>query len=295
MSVIIPKKLKIFIKAGTQVHRTVSGQKQMVFVKKAFATDFDKPKTHETAERWAKSRRYVDKTKRGFEVVDKDNKPFEGLKIYNIEVRSEGGRAYKVQTTEGWCFDCREDCILDTIMEDGIDAGGRMNGKYVWVKDSSQMKITRVGSELYQEAQKDMAKIKKGKIKNKDLEYGGVYKNRSGVSSLYLGKEDGKLVFGDVYCWTDEGQDWATVWKKKEREQYKDYLKGLKEWEESPPRKLSSWYIGRKEYEGLRESGYKPRDPRVTYLKRQKSHTYTDKVAQLTKEEIKELIICSAW
>lgn len=295
MSASIPKNLKIFIRGQTQVHRTVCGQKQMVFVKKAFATDADKPKTHETAERWAKGQGYRwdpdlkrnVPTNNTYEVVERPNEPFTGLTIYNIEVRSEGGRAYKVQTKEGWAFDCREDTILDTIMEDGIDAGGHMNGEFIWCKDGSQMKITRVGSALCQEAQKHMKRVKKGPIKKKDLVYGGIYENTRGDTVVYLGEKHGKMCFALIWHYCSKG-DWLESFKKETREEIERYHRDLKTWSKNPNKlqQTSVW----SRWSHNPDNRYKPRDPRHYHEELKKSHAYTDKIGQLTEAEVEELI-----
>lgn len=287
----IPEKLKIFVRNQTKVHRTVCGQKQIIFVKKAFATDAAKPNTHETAERWAKTAGYkwnpVTKKnvprENGFIIVDVDNKPFKGLKIYDIDIRSEGGRAYKVQTEEGWAFDCREDTILDTIIEEGIGKNGYMKGEFIWAKAGSQMKITRIGSALYQKAQKDMGKIKKGKIKNKDLEYGSIYINARGDIELYLGKEGGKFIFLRFSEYRTFGEGWVP----EQRDRIREYQKASKTWEASP--RMGNY--GFFQSPERRQCGWKPRDPRSRWPQPRKSHSFIEKLGQLTKEEIDELLI----
>ena len=151
-----------------------------------FVVDQDNEKTLDTAMSWAKR---DDKEP----VVLKNilNTDIHNVTIVALEIRSEGGRAYKATFEyKGKTFyvDFREDVLLDCIREVGIQPGGILNGTYIWGRVGSQMKLVRVGSVLHQELIRSTRLREKGAgLKKKDLVLGGVYRNRQGEDFLYLG------------------------------------------------------------------------------------------------------------
>ena len=116
-----------------------------------------------------------------------ENTPLSNVRVCDLDFRGNGGRAYKVIINEKYYVDMREDVILDTMITNGIDAGGILKGTYVWSKCGSQMKLVRVGSyvhQLYasQENPSDLVELK-----SSDIKVGGIYEMKSGMKKMYLG------------------------------------------------------------------------------------------------------------
>lgn len=161
-----------------------------VEVLRAFATDALNKKTHETARRWASGP--------GYKKIEKPNSPMKNLRIISLEKRCEGGRAWKVLTEDNLWFDLREDVLLDAL-QNGSVKNGVLGGEYVFAVVGSQMKIVRVGSELYKRIQSYMGRKEAKEIPVKDLVAGHVYANKKGKKVLFLGKWDA-IIF-DRYDW----------------------------------------------------------------------------------------------
>lgn len=144
----------------------------------SFYTNKDSASMQETAKSWA------DKEK-GEELI---NNPFSNVKIVGLEQRNEGGRAYKVLIDDLYYVDLREDVLMDVIFAEGIQGGGELNGKFLWAQKGSQMRLILKDSEEYYEALDYGNKRNQVKIKNDDLEVGGVYESLRGDKHIYLGR-----------------------------------------------------------------------------------------------------------
>lgn len=177
----IPEKITIL----TRKEEIKDGEK----VIPAFISDATNEKTLETGRTWAK--RYCHNNNfNGAEHVDRENKGVAGYRILDLEVRSEGGRAYKVVSPEGFYIDLREDVLLDTIQEVGISPGGVLNGTYLFATVGSQMKLVREGSALHTELIEATTRRNSKKISAKDLEVGGVYATVGGDKFVFGGFVD---------------------------------------------------------------------------------------------------------
>jgi hypothetical protein len=137
------------------------------------------------AKSWAEQS-YYNQPKKTSQAKVVDNKPINNVRIMSLEHRVNGGRAYKA-AIDKFYVDVREDVVMDAILKEGISPGGILNGKYVWAKLISQMKLVRVGSELHNlvvefESKKDFKPIGK-----KDLEFGAVYQDRKKNKAVFLG------------------------------------------------------------------------------------------------------------
>jgi len=118
-----------------------------------------------------------------------DNDPIDNIKVIGLDIRGNGGRAYKVVVDDLYYVDMREDVILDVMFETGIQPGGKLNGTFIWVKYGAQLKLVRVGSELHKEFVIENERYESFvEIKPKDVEVGGLYEMKSGKIYLYLGK-----------------------------------------------------------------------------------------------------------
>lgn len=145
-----------------------------------------------TAKSWAKM--YERKTPDWEPTIETfDNTPRE-YTIISLDVRSEGGRAYKVIDSENRQFDFREDQLLEVLKLKGISPGGKMLGEFVWGVAGSQVKLALVGGKLHTEMVKTLEK-------NKTL----ITSKKNGTAVT-----PGKLVSGHVYKKRD-GSHWAFV------------------------------------------------------------------------------------
>lgn len=125
-----------------------------------------------------------------------DNEPIESIQILNIEVRGNGGRAYKV-LWNGYCVDMREEEILDCIFNAQFETGGIIKGKFVWAINGTATTLMRVDSAKYKsivlKEQRFLSKkgTKLVKItKPEQLSFGDIISNGQDAYShrLYLGK-----------------------------------------------------------------------------------------------------------
>lgn len=182
----IPKTIYIACKKPI----TVSVKDSNITVLPAFVSDNENEKTKETVITWAKTNNHWDKeiiNENPIEFI-RENNPISGLKICGLDVRDEGGRAYKIVTPDNLYFDLREDVLMDTIYECGIGKGGVLLGEYVWGILGSQRRLVRYKGDLYNSLVKATErKAITTKIKNKELEIGGVYADKRGDCHVFLG------------------------------------------------------------------------------------------------------------
>ncbi len=83
------------------------------------------------------------------------NLPMKSLILLDIDIRGQGGRAYKVANTEdNSIFDIREDQMLQAILRYGIKPGGDIGGEWVWAMNHNQTKCFLTDSKEYDEALK---------------------------------------------------------------------------------------------------------------------------------------------
>lgn len=162
-------------------------------VKPVFISDSSNKKTNETGQTWANQRQWDYKTQTWIEplesnVVTRKNEPFSGVKITGLEHRGNGGRAYKAVDENGYWFDVREDVILDTMFECGIDKDAVLNGEFIWCRIASQMKLVRVGSELHRAAIEANERRQNKVIPKSQLKFGHLYQTKAGNKFLYLGE-----------------------------------------------------------------------------------------------------------
>lgn len=157
-----------------------------------FIADANKPKTIETGTNWAEIKEW-DKNNSGISVskLEVNNEPVSKIRISSLEKRGRGGRAYKVIITlpnksELFYVDLREDVLMDTILEKGIDEKGILKGEFIWARVDTDMKLIRVGSKLHEEMIQS-TKLNSVKISKSKLEVGGVYSNKH-HTKVYLGE-----------------------------------------------------------------------------------------------------------
>ena len=119
------------------------------------------------------------------------NENFQDLHLTDLEIRGEGGRAYKVVLEidkNKFRFDLREDILMDVIKYQGIGKGGILKGPFKFVTVGSQTKLMYTDGNVYKEAvERDKERTGK-RIMNEDLVIGGVYQTLNGSTAVYLGQ-----------------------------------------------------------------------------------------------------------
>jgi hypothetical protein len=116
-----------------------------------------------------------------------DNSPIKSIIVCNLEERGNGGRAYKVIVDNKFYVDMREDVILDTMINCGIEKGAILKGEYVWAKYGSNMKLVRVGSSLHAHFANGIDTSTVKELASSEIVVGGIYEMKSGVKRMYLG------------------------------------------------------------------------------------------------------------
>lgn len=168
----------------------VNSNDKMEEVIPAYPANNDDKKSIGTAVNWAKNDiAYVSgksdaSTEPTKEVVD--NNVITNVRLLKLEQRGNGGRGYKA-LVNNYYVDVREDVVLDTMLQEGIEAGGILKGEFIWAKCGTQMKLVRRGSELYKLIAEFELKKDKPIIPKKKLEVGGVYRTKKKDIFIYLG------------------------------------------------------------------------------------------------------------
>jgi hypothetical protein len=190
----IPTKLKLFVCNPRQITLNYDDLEiaigKPIMVNETFVSDADNPKTCATGEEWAKKNGIWNQSKQkydvfGYNVEEVDNKPITDVIVTSLEHRGNGGRAYKVIVNGKYYVDLREDILLDTILNAGIEIGGKLKGEYIWAKIGSAMKLIRTNSALHEEMLKSTEMNSLNKIKN--LQVGRIYESKT-QRLIYLGK-----------------------------------------------------------------------------------------------------------
>ena len=183
-------------------------------------------KSFKAAQTWATQYGIPDMDR--FKPFEMDNDPIPMLTLVGLDIRGEGGRAYKVVTPDGFLVDLREDVMLETMFRKGIKPGEEgepptISGPFQWAFMGNHMKLVLVGSQLHKdvlEAQERQRKRTKTiPLSAKDLKPGTVYESRDGgpqgykFGYVYLGRVRvrGKLQYGWFYLGmlrNPEIEDW---------------------------------------------------------------------------------------
>ena len=203
----IPLNLRFHVRSATKVRFRWEDMEEKELTSKSYdvyptyVADAKNKKTNETGEKWANEsmatwngKAYV-KPPSNATVVDLPNEPFTDIKIMDLEIRGQGGRAYKVLIDGKYYVDLREDVLLDTIFECGISKGGILKGEFIFAVVGSQMKLIRVGSLLHEKLIESTAA---GNAKGiKTFEVGGVYARKSGTF-VYAGLFNSRKMVGEI-------------------------------------------------------------------------------------------------
>lgn len=169
-------------------------------VKHTFPYNPDSKTAPDTAERWANHSVWNQKTRTYENVpkqiaVERDNTPF-NVWVIDLDVRSEGGRAYKVIDEDNNCFDLREDQVLEVFKHSGILKGGGIPGTFVWGILGSQMRMVLVGGDLHKKMVEQAASLKDHQRKQAagltptegTLQFGHIYRKRDKSLHVFVGR-----------------------------------------------------------------------------------------------------------
>lgn len=184
----IPEKILYVCKKSERITPKFSDTDEEFFstsAMPAFPVDPDKENTVETARKWAQGYSYHNPEEVHKE-VEMPNEPIYEVQIVDLEVRSEGGRAYKAIVHGSFLVDIREDVILEAMLEKGIRQGSFISCNFIWCRVGTQMKLVRNGSSLHKAVQKAHELKKQKKVSTKELVPGTIYQNIQG-EHLFLG------------------------------------------------------------------------------------------------------------
>lgn len=204
ISASIPEKLTRIYSGNITVHRqwddieVSSGQtpNDREVVTPAFICSATSDNAKKTGRRWAEQYtrswkgsefRYDDTSKVEIKEDEIDNEPFEGLRLVSLEIRNQGGRAWKVIDGQGFYYDLREDVLLDTLKTDGCAPDGILCGTYIWGRINSQYKLVRVGSELHNAIRASTTRKESEILPQTGLVVGGIYEDKRCDRSVFLG------------------------------------------------------------------------------------------------------------
>jgi hypothetical protein len=149
-----------------------------------------------TAARWGKQSRWDQSTRTWHEfaeptMIERNNEPF-SVRITGLDVRSEGGRAYKVIDDDFRRFDLREDQLIEAFKHVGVEPGGKIPGKFVWGLLGSQTRLVFVGGDLHHKMVENTEALKVQKknvvLMDRMLKFGHVYRKRDGFEYVFIGR-----------------------------------------------------------------------------------------------------------
>lgn len=230
-----------------------------------FVSDSSNAKTIATGRSWASqtqstwdpaTSRYIAAAGHTPTEITRSNDPITKLRIFGLDVRGNGGRAWKCADEEGHYFDLREDVLLDLMRTVGVSEGGYLNGEYIWAKIHAEMRLVRVGSGLHSALEVCTERREMKPISKKDLKPWHLYQKKDGSVFLHVGKACGFEPKTDPHLQNNVPvmQRWAE-WLSA-----RDYDQRVKAAPAQPP----SWYGNNttyiQKYKNLNEP---PRPPRM--------------------------------
>lgn len=146
-------------------------------------SESDETGPHASGKKWAGE---------GYRYVEVENKGFSDVVLTDLDVRGNGGRAYKVIVTIDGLeheVDLREDVMMAVLLTRGVEVGGRLNGTYCFVRRGSEIRLALEGSEDHVSAIAAYEREKNGrKLKKRELVAGNVYCGTLRNKYLYVGE-----------------------------------------------------------------------------------------------------------
>lgn len=199
----IPTMLRVYMRPPAS--RPTHGGDTIV-ASDAFITDAMSTSAHVTASDWV---RRGSGDKDAPEHVEITNDPIDSVLLLSLDIRGEGGRAWRVMMPSGYVVDMREDTFVDALFVNGI-AGRTLKGPFRWIKLGSQMRLELVSSKRYsdvvasQQSAKDACvRMQMLQLKPHDLIPGDVCISKSSNEYLrvFLGRCRLSTRTGLGYAW----------------------------------------------------------------------------------------------
>lgn len=170
-----------------------------ITVNPTFISDSTNAGTMATGRNWAKqnwhnqiwdpkTRAYVALKPWKVQEITTKNEPIKNIRVLGLDIRMNGGRAWKCVDEQDRYFDLREDVLLDLMRTVGVKEGGYLAGEYVWAKVAQTMKLVRVGSELHAALIEATVRKEAPMIDKKTLKQWSVYEQKNGKVFWYLGR-----------------------------------------------------------------------------------------------------------
>jgi hypothetical protein len=244
---LIPETLRVVCKEPREYCKWVDGVKHKALVSPAYFQDIktDPAKALEWAHEWKRPDGHITPYRPAHwngkkmvlepgvvelkgTVAEEPNKPRTCLRFWCIDERAEGGRAYNVIDKDGRIFDMREDVVEEAIFN-GEFNNGVFTGKYIFGVSHTQVRLIRLDSELHKKLAEAGRRKTLVKIKNKDLEVGGVYQMRNGEVYVYLGRKPGKAKSMYEIGQVEAGMKFVRLFWRWGEERHADYQKAFDE------------------------------------------------------------------
>ena len=185
----IPEKIVYICKAEKTITPHFGDTNEEFFktaAKPAFPVDPNKTATVETARSWATRYNYNEEVNTQPIEIEMSNEPIYEVQLVDLEIRAEGGRAYKAIVHGSFLVDIREDVMLEAMLVKGVRQGTFIASSFIWARVGSQMKLVRVGSSLHADIKAAHERRQQPKISSKQLKAGKIYNSQRG-KTLFLG------------------------------------------------------------------------------------------------------------
>lgn len=178
----IPKKIRYICQESVPIEPKFNEVSESFFktsAMPAFPVDPENEKTLETARNWASgwNRWHQTHNNEVHKEVEMDNTEIFEVQIVDLEIRDQGGRAYKAIVHGSFLVDIREDIMLEAMLIKGVRQGSFIACKFVWARIGAQMKLIRVGSSLHAEMLLAHKRKYQKNVSTKDLVPGTIYSN----------------------------------------------------------------------------------------------------------------------
>jgi hypothetical protein len=115
---------------------------------------------------------------RTYSIEEVDNTPIKNIKLLTQN---------SVLINDKYFVNIDDGVLVETILKVGINAGGVLNGEFVWVKQKNHLMLARVGSNLHETIKNYQDKSKESIVPKKNFDVGGIYKDAKGNKAVFLG------------------------------------------------------------------------------------------------------------
>ena len=80
--------------------------------------------------------------------ITMDNIPTSNVRLVSFDTKFSGVSSYKVIVNNLY-VDLQEEVLLESILNEGVEAGGLLKGEFIWAKIANRLKLIKVGSNIY--------------------------------------------------------------------------------------------------------------------------------------------------